>query len=449
MATADKLSYLSQTKTAIKEAIVEKGVDVSSSDTFRSYADKIKSIQAGGGSGGSKLYVTNETGKEFVEGDKVLVNFSGTEGTEYLGSTSGEGTGPRNNFIGPRDNYIIRTAGGGTSEYEWTPSGFTLTTHKHTGIDMAMKPYIYEKGVLTFAPHITSGVGVMDLNNMTVSVSKYWSLGENLKLNVQTGVLYNLDESLSYDVGIGNMFYKDMTVQIFDNIGVICTPSAVIFLDVTNFPSCTKVEKNLPLGLTKIVPWGMTGVLPGSYFIFNNETTLYFYKYTGEGFEYVDSLVTVNGKGCVNVNIDDGFVCAIRSDCTPTVYFLSDGTVKRKTIPIEIFKKIKKDMTNAYINNGSFNTNKDLTSFSWAWSTGNSSVGRFNCAHVGGDFKIYIAEPEQINYTEDYSFTGYVTGKKDVHGRVEVSLLLSEEIPLTFETNVPTGDDEIIFEGMK
>lgn len=46
---ADKLTYLSGTKDAIKQAIIGKGVDVTDTDTFRSYADKISSIQTGGG----------------------------------------------------------------------------------------------------------------------------------------------------------------------------------------------------------------------------------------------------------------------------------------------------------------------------------------------------------------------------------------------------------------
>ena len=46
-----KLEYLEDTKTAIKNAIVEKGVEVSDSDTFRSYAEKISTITSGGSSG--------------------------------------------------------------------------------------------------------------------------------------------------------------------------------------------------------------------------------------------------------------------------------------------------------------------------------------------------------------------------------------------------------------
>jgi hypothetical protein len=46
---SDKLTYLEGTKSAIKDAIISKGVAVSDSDTFRSYADKIEQIESGGG----------------------------------------------------------------------------------------------------------------------------------------------------------------------------------------------------------------------------------------------------------------------------------------------------------------------------------------------------------------------------------------------------------------
>lgn len=42
---ADKLRHLTDTKTAIKNAITAKGVSVADSDTFRSYAAKIEEIQ--------------------------------------------------------------------------------------------------------------------------------------------------------------------------------------------------------------------------------------------------------------------------------------------------------------------------------------------------------------------------------------------------------------------
>ena len=58
---ADKLQYLKETKDAIMNAIIEKGVAITSSDTFRSYADKIAQI-TGGGSGGGILCNINYGG---------------------------------------------------------------------------------------------------------------------------------------------------------------------------------------------------------------------------------------------------------------------------------------------------------------------------------------------------------------------------------------------------
>lgn len=60
MATADKLNKLLETKNAIKNALLDKGVEVSDADTFSSYADKISSIKSGGGASGVvKEVVTN------------------------------------------------------------------------------------------------------------------------------------------------------------------------------------------------------------------------------------------------------------------------------------------------------------------------------------------------------------------------------------------------------
>ncbi len=49
MSIADKLNYTLGTKEAIKTAIKNKGIEVSDTDSFRSYADKIEEIQTGGG----------------------------------------------------------------------------------------------------------------------------------------------------------------------------------------------------------------------------------------------------------------------------------------------------------------------------------------------------------------------------------------------------------------
>ncbi len=55
----EKINYLKETKTAIKNAIVAKGVSVSDTDTFRSYAGKIGSIKVGSPSQEKSINITN------------------------------------------------------------------------------------------------------------------------------------------------------------------------------------------------------------------------------------------------------------------------------------------------------------------------------------------------------------------------------------------------------
>ena len=73
----EKFQYIEGTKQAIKKAIKNKGVDVSDTDTFRSYAEKIESI--GGGGGGSdtfeaQLLLANVVNSGVLETEEEVVN---------------------------------------------------------------------------------------------------------------------------------------------------------------------------------------------------------------------------------------------------------------------------------------------------------------------------------------------------------------------------------------
>ena len=77
----DKLAYLEETKEAIKQSIIAKGVSVSDEDTFRSYADKIEAIETGGGTGDCNVAACfDDVGYTFVpvyiqEGLKTAAQF--------------------------------------------------------------------------------------------------------------------------------------------------------------------------------------------------------------------------------------------------------------------------------------------------------------------------------------------------------------------------------------
>lgn len=58
---AEKLEYLKGSKAAIKQAIINKGVSVADTDTFRSYADKIGTIKTGGNLQAKTQTITTNT----------------------------------------------------------------------------------------------------------------------------------------------------------------------------------------------------------------------------------------------------------------------------------------------------------------------------------------------------------------------------------------------------
>lgn len=67
MSSMGKLSYLLETKTLMKQAIIEKGISIEDSDSFRSYVDKIADIS--GGANEEELRDINNKLTEILGGD--------------------------------------------------------------------------------------------------------------------------------------------------------------------------------------------------------------------------------------------------------------------------------------------------------------------------------------------------------------------------------------------
>lgn len=181
MATSDKLNYLIGTKNAIKEAIVEKGVEVSESDTFRSYADKIKSIEAGGSSNIRKSYATNYSSITPKKDEKVLIKYGIEAGIE-LDTEFVTGNNQYTKYVHPmiffNQNTVICSYGeksGKRLEYidnAWSDSSYSF--------DYNISKYTYEylsNGIITSNPFdgdsANSGC-IIDINtSITFSNCKY------------------------------------------------------------------------------------------------------------------------------------------------------------------------------------------------------------------------------------------------------------------------------------
>ena len=85
----EKLEYLDNTKQAIKEAIINKGVSIDEQDTFRSYAEKIQSIEVGGDIMSEPLTITpDKQDPNIVETEQYSLYdapFTDSTSTEYEG----------------------------------------------------------------------------------------------------------------------------------------------------------------------------------------------------------------------------------------------------------------------------------------------------------------------------------------------------------------------------
>ena len=87
---ADKLEYLEGTKAAIKNSIINKGVSVSDSDTFRSYAEKINSISMSSSYPTGKLSTSSGIECYYSRtGDIVTLLVTGFTNSEAVNSSFG------------------------------------------------------------------------------------------------------------------------------------------------------------------------------------------------------------------------------------------------------------------------------------------------------------------------------------------------------------------------
>ena len=77
----EKLSYLSETKEAIKQALITQQVTVTDEDTFRSYADKIAGIEGGGG--GSKVISTMPASNAGSINTDNMIEICSSDGANY------------------------------------------------------------------------------------------------------------------------------------------------------------------------------------------------------------------------------------------------------------------------------------------------------------------------------------------------------------------------------
>jgi hypothetical protein len=479
MSTADKLGKVLETKLAIKGAITEKGVAVLDTDTFASYPDKIRAIQTGGGSasGGTKKFVTNSTTNTYNEGDRVLVNLGLHPKTDlnYGKDLANTGTYPydRGNVFTDNENAFVWFVDNGKRKYtfsndQWTAtdikswenpytSGFIL--HKNGTVNMNSINAYTASGALLYN---TACVPTTDDYRYLGSYNgkDYAIFTNGNKINNYVLSTNTIDTSTT----LLDMADNTTVAYLDDDTGVgfsISTNKLVDFFYVNDegtFSYFGARTINIPND-TYLVTFTGSGV--GDYLLFatnwnnkygNNNNT------SGKSYLIIYKIVE-NGTGGRTIELATDVLKQFQTgDCLAQFDLRNDvltvGTrdnvyaykFNRETMSFEQLP-YKFDLTPNTLNTFCYRLSfsPDLSK---AIVTLRSTANDMRVTlYVLGDTKWEIVDNQVFNYNSTTSYIGYATGNVDEDGKVEVEMLLPDEVDIQVETNVDVNESEIIFEG--
>lgn len=176
--TADKLLYLQDTKSAIKDAIVAKGVSVPVGTTFRDYATKIGDITTGGGG-------SNPTADPYVRPAEWLAlpdNVNGVEKVSILKS------------VFDTDSEFVAFICQGDYTVDWgdgTVENFTSNTnaehqYNYSNINLnsdTVANYRYKQCIITITPQVGQNLTRCLLNRY------HTTIGSSTSYNMNSGFL--------------------------------------------------------------------------------------------------------------------------------------------------------------------------------------------------------------------------------------------------------------------
>lgn len=154
----EKLLYLAETKELIKEAIIEKGVDMGEDVTFREYAEYINEIEGGGGATIPRPYSTYiAEAKEVYTGEYDNVIYAEGYGTD-TGVTY-------HTVMFLLDNWTINAYDAATTGY--THRGFIMVQKEDNGA-WVMTDYSNTSTDTHYAKNIKAASCYIEYNGLTL-----------------------------------------------------------------------------------------------------------------------------------------------------------------------------------------------------------------------------------------------------------------------------------------
>ena len=474
MSTAEKLKKVLDTKLAIKQAIIEKGVAISDTDTFASYPNKIKIIPTGGGSSESgvadKLFVENKSGVDFVQGEKVLVNFGEVESSsavvvneqnsnkqfmsaflndntflfkyygkgynytyknnEWVASTfNASSINPQNTIINP-DGMVVNTYwkggyGGATIytpglERQMSSSGHT-PIGEYNGVNYAVSSgssSIYYNNIYSYNPSTLTSTTVLE-GAFWSSITKCFLEGNNIFAAYERGYkTIKINEDNTLTVLPEKSFGATVYPQFITGIG----EGEILFTSQSDNPFNGNFADTNSVLSTFVMSMSEDGVVLTPKTIpqlAQFETTNCFFF-----FDPRNDVLTVGTRD--------------------NVYAFQFDKETKSFNEIGLSLELPEKQENQYYH---LFLSPDLSK---------AIVSVFNSSNYIITIKAYIMETVALNVYSDSasfyrgktSFTGFATGNVDENGRVEVEMLLPEKIDLNIVTDIDVLDNEVIFEGV-
>ncbi len=171
--TADKLLYLQGTKSAIKDAIVAKGVTVPTGTTFRDYATKIGEITSGGSSGNYSRPTEWLALPDNVDGvQKISILNAVFDTDSELVALMCQGAYTVNWGDGTTENF----ASGVKAEHKYTYSDVDLNSD-------TVANFTYKQCIITITPQSGQNLTLINLNQY------HTSIGSGTSYDLVTGFL--------------------------------------------------------------------------------------------------------------------------------------------------------------------------------------------------------------------------------------------------------------------